>query len=446
MNSIFNIPNQGYRLPIIYHTTLLNSNHTILFYIHHKQYQKFNKMSQIQQTSRTEYSNRSEQPKKYVTLESRLQHHKKSFKQFIYDRLKKFIPNDLINEFVTPDNMKIWEIAFTDTSYGYINYETYEKIGDAQVKAVFYDIMAKMIPYITKPTEYIVLGEYYLSEPAFIQMAKMEHFDQYIIADEVVLNNKYAVDKICEDLWESYHRALYIIGDKVGIEKRNLPLGNNCITNSMTLAFNNIEIDIDRAYGEYSSQYSVYSNIVKSFPTSIPIEGGKVGFYIYCLYADLFNVLKEMGKPTDNIERGGNILHQALSSKVETMQFASNVNNLVLLGYAVENNRKDAELEAKRAAVKTYRHKYLVTKEDATQYYELKKNPETGNDYARIREKYPIIKIGSREFANNNVIKTLYYIEDGYEKPITSIQTLKTVNINDVKKELYTKAVKVIYG
>ena len=61
----------------------------------------------------------------------------KDFENFLRKRLQSIVSQDILDEFLTPESMKVWIKAFTDQSYSTDNYELYEIIGDSAISLAF---------------------------------------------------------------------------------------------------------------------------------------------------------------------------------------------------------------------------------------------------------------------------------------------------------------------
>lgn len=136
------------------------------------------------------------------------------FQYFIYDLLKRIIPDDTERvKYVDAPAMKLWLMAFTHESFSRkINYEELEIIGDRILEYAFTKYITRHYPQLTKK-EITQLKRAYMSrkqsnkQPEYAQMLGFAPYIRYIGLE--------LTNSIYEDVFESFFGALDEVSDLI---------------------------------------------------------------------------------------------------------------------------------------------------------------------------------------------------------------------------------------
>lgn len=158
------------------------------------------------------------------TLEARDEKDKERLRKFLIRFLRKAVPNEFLQEVLSPDNMKIWLSAFTHETYGIgvmdyeiDDYEEFEYHGDKRLGAIFADYLRKNYPELKKD-QLSQLGMHYMSKQAGGQtdMAQNAGLEDYIRVGKDITGHQPEINlDMIGDVFESLFGALYVIGETI---------------------------------------------------------------------------------------------------------------------------------------------------------------------------------------------------------------------------------------
>lgn len=382
-----------------------------------------------------------------------VKHNTKEFENFLRDRLKRIVGSDVLEEFLSPESLKIWSQAFTDQTYSPDNYELLETIGDKAIDLAFYDIIKEALPAITQPKMYATLREFYVSEAHFSKLAIDAGFLDYLRANYTVRSSMEIMNKIAEDLWESYHGALFELGNTIGEKVYDIGIGYACVKNSMILIINDLTIDPERAAGAFKNQLNeITSALGIRLGTVNILKDGQVIFYYFIKKNNLEQLLKQLERPEEEIK---NFINDKTSREIirripahERRRGGTELGeDDIIVGFESANNRDEAQDKAARQAIRTFRQTYQITD------YELDRarverldahmegKGEVSEAFEIIRAEYPITRITVRPFGNS-VLYMLLGVDKGKTFLIDSIKARKTDAYQDVQSRLYLKGMR----
>lgn len=370
------------------------------------------------------------------------------FEKFLRKRLKRIVDQDILDEFLTPESMKVWTRAFTDQSYSTDNYELYEIIGDSAISLAFYDVIQEAFPTITQPKIYSTLKEFYLSEVSLRDFAINAGFLDFLIADRLVLSSTEIKRKIAEDLWESYHGALKELGDKIGLENFGIGVGYQCVKNSMIEVLNELDIDKNRGAGAFKNQLSEIMSALGIRLTIInyPLPNREVSFAYFIRRDVIVGILQKFGRTDAEIN---NLLDDKTSREfisripAASMKLNPKVDH-ILLGAAIKPNKEEAQDSAASDAIKTFRNRYGLTdvyldgvraeRLDA----QLDGKGEIKENYDAIAKIYSNIKISGRTFSTV-ALYILTGVKNGRNQIIALYRTERGDAYDNIQAELYRR-------
>lgn len=373
-----------------------------------------------------------------------------TFEKFLRKRLKRIVDQEILDDFLTPESMKVWTRAFTDQSYSTDNYELYEIIGDSAIGLAFYDVIREAFPTITQPKIYSTLKEFYLSEVSLRDLAIKAGFLDFLIADRLVLNSTEIKRKIAEDLWESYHGALKELGDKIGLEKFGIGVGYQCVKNSMIEVLNDLDIDKNRGAGAFKNQLSEIMSAlgIRLIIVNYPMSNREVSFAYLIRRDAIVNILQKFGRTEEEIN---NLLDDKTSRTFIGRIPAASKRNLnpkidyILLGAAIKPNKEEAQDSAASEAIKTFRNRYGLTDVylDGVRAerldIQLDGKGEIKENYDAIAKIYSDLKITGRTFSTV-ALYILTGVKNGKNHIIALYKTERGDAYDNIQAELYQRA------
>lgn len=366
------------------------------------------------------------------------------FKKFIKSRVSQLVSSDLVDKFVSDDSMRVWNRAFTDQTVSPDNYELDETLGDSALNLAFYHVIRKSLPNVHQPKMYATLKAFYVSEGPFSKFASEAGFLDYLRIPEALRRDNTIMRKKAEDLWESYHGALFELGNKIGQEEYGIEIGYNCVKNSMVLILNDLVIDKERAYGAFKNQLREISQGISLRVENASIylaDEKKVGFYLYVQKNSLREILQGTGKSPEEIEE---ILEDKESRRILSTIGATkgiNPNTSLLIGSAVAQNNSEAEDEASRNAVHTLRDKFGISELDIEKIKAKKLGEKFSEHIEEIRKHYQTFRISQQKYGTNTLYSLLVALPNGKMKSLAFIKVLTTTPFEDVQRDLYKRAV-----
>ena len=381
------------------------------------------------------------------------------------DRLRNFLRTILIklsecrtltsiqiaDALLSDEFMKIWMKAFTHSSFSPINYETLETIGDASDGLAFYDYIIQSLPNVDSPKTYDELKNFYMSKSFQNKVSRQLGF-----MNNGILRKDSRVpplDAIAEDLFESFSGALYIIGNRYGKEHLNMPIGQLLVNNFITMIFNDVELDPDRAFGAFKTQLLEFSNKarIRLFnESSFTRTDQSVIFTYYTTRDNLITVFQSLGNEESvellkHPDRNEITRNRVLETTFKNSGKNENVFKYVLLGQGIYAGKTEAETEAAKYSV-AYLIGLGLTRDLLKDIQVENLPPEIEKLVTELSAYYTNMKINTVEYESQS---QKLYILNGKEKiPNAQLRKISVVftdmrrPFNDVKIELYNEALK----
>lgn len=123
------------------------------------------------------------------------------------------MPDSVINELTTENNLNNFKQAFTHCTVSDTNYEVYETIGDVTLNKCIIWFFRRMIPDVT-PEQLTLLKIKFASTKLMSVYARELGFDNYILANDDAVKHRC---KILEDVLESFIGCLEFMADKLSM-------------------------------------------------------------------------------------------------------------------------------------------------------------------------------------------------------------------------------------
>ena len=285
------------------------------------------------------------------------------------------------NLYLNARAMAIWAEAFThETVSPSNNYEDWEFIGDAILKAVFPKYLRKRFPYLHKG-EFTELNVAYMSKIMQAQLSRRLGFSEYIRVtgiDRAILNLE-------TDVFESFFGALDTIADMISDG-----LGFSVCYNMIVHIFKDVEIDETKGRGSAKTQVlqmfvrfdlpkpdeqSPGSDVsIQATPKlmgllrEVGVTNTVIGSSIaakekdaeYNAYSQIIDLFSETGlieihqeKITGQGNRGVDFTVRLRKEHLDFLRnYGVNINNPVI-GYAEAPTKKEAEFQAYTQAFNT---------------------------------------------------------------------------------------------
>ena len=225
-------------------------------------------------------------------------------KQFLrYDILPKIVRSEAaLDKLVSPDAMKIWEVAFTNESFNPNvgeNYEELELAGDVNLAAAYVKFMRASYPLITRSQ----LSEFrtkYLAKEFQSKLSASLGFGNHIRSH--FRNNTH----VLEDVLESFFGALDLIGD----QEFKFGAGSGLVYNMVVELYKDVEVDWEVTLGNPKTRVKEFYEgmqwinpkppVSEKVPTEmIENEDGSVTFSILVPQKGL-DYLKSIGIALEN--------------------------------------------------------------------------------------------------------------------------------------------------
>lgn len=171
--------------------------------------------------------------------------YERKLKIFIFNLLNDIVTdNTLLPQYVTPENLKIWNTAFIHESIDkQINYEDLEILGDRGLEFFFSYYMLQKFPQLNR-SNLTTLKSTFMSKIEQAEYSRKLKLDTMIRTRNVTIN-----DAILEDVFEAFMGALIRVSD--GIENG---LGYKNGMMMMKFLFEDAKIDVTAEYATYKSQ------------------------------------------------------------------------------------------------------------------------------------------------------------------------------------------------
>jgi dsRNA-specific ribonuclease len=163
--------------------------------------------------------------------------------------------------YLAPDNMKLWERAFTHESYDYTdNYEQLELFGDTLLSAIAVAFFIKHFPQL-KSSGLSEMKNYYTSGPVQTKMLIDKRMNLNIRAAS---GTKAAYPGIYADVFESIFGATYYVFESVSISS-----GYFACTKLFNAFYLDLEFDLNKSKGNNKTRVD---QIFKRFYNVKPIQ------------------------------------------------------------------------------------------------------------------------------------------------------------------------------
>lgn len=356
-------------------------------------------------------------------------------KLFIEKNLSRFINSEIVPRFTTEDAMKVWTRAFTHFSASPApnNYELLEKVGDKKADAVLVDIIKIKLPTAKNEEEYTILLNYYHSEEVFSRLGEEEGFDKYLIASRAVLDDKVAVKKINEDLFEAFVGALSEVGNVIGRQVYNARTGYNFVEQYLFYIFNPIEIDLIHASGAFKNQIQ---EIMKNLGVPLNrlvqnVNRSDVVVYFFVPTQIFRQVLEKLGRDPSKLEDRSRTakLTTALSKQSKF------TGDFILLGSAIASNSDEADRLSAREALEYLSDNFDINREVGRDLREELFEESKSPDMEFIEKYYTDIEFLDEKYGSKSyhyLVGTRHNKRENIAEHITSSGT----NFATARKEL----------
>lgn len=262
--------------------------------------------------------------------------------------------NDYAKILISDEAMKIWVVAFTDSSYDRnpdSNYELLELLGDRELESLFTNFIVNRYPDITEKT---------MTETKSTYMSKIDQAKKARVLGlhKWVRTNIDLSIHTSEDLFESMFGALFKIGDNLLGKGNGYALCNNVLT----ALFYDIVID--------------YDVIMKRPVSQIKEIFEKLGWS----ELDKFSI-KELGVPTYQILLDGTtnwILELRLNNRATDFLRREGKMDAKgpILSLTKANNKKTLETDAYEKAIKALKDRFDIDYKWSIDYAHKKSDEE----------------------------------------------------------------------
>lgn len=139
-----------------------------------------------------------------------------SIKNYISSFIKKLLPNEDYNFFISDSSMLMFVQAFTHSSFDNdYNYERLEKIGDAYLSSAFYKMIFEFFPEIYTEEDLSGTGQRYLDKEFLANLSDEYGLTNLIIKDDNIQFNNIEIKSMKEDVFEAFICALSTVGDRI---------------------------------------------------------------------------------------------------------------------------------------------------------------------------------------------------------------------------------------
>jgi len=139
-----------------------------------------------------------------------------NIKVYITNFVKKLLPNEDFNFFISDASMLMFVQAFTHVSFDReYNYERLEKIGDAYLSSAFYKMIFEFFPEIYTEEDLSGTGQKYLDKEFLSNLSDEYGLSELIIKDDNIQFNSIEIKSMKEDVFEAFICALSTVGDRI---------------------------------------------------------------------------------------------------------------------------------------------------------------------------------------------------------------------------------------
>ena len=355
--------------------------------------------------------------------------------QFLEKSLSRFMPSNIVEAFLTEDNMKLWETAFTHISVSTKNYEVYEKTGDKKADSILVDIFRLKFKGELNEEQYSGLISYYHSEEFFSKLGQNEGFDKILRASPRIKEDPEALKKISEDLFEAFVGVLSVIGDEVAKKFYGVHGGYLFSQQYMFYIFNDIEIDLIHASGSFQNQLQ---EIMKNFGIPLnrmvqPAGYNNVISYFFVPKNLFLQIIEQLGKEPSN-EQDPNIT-RFLTDLGKQEKYKG---NFILLGSGIASKAEEADRVASKIALDYLWANYDLDRETAKKFKDKIISNKTP-DQEQVERYFKDVEVVSHSYGPFRY----YYLvgtSKGKRQVITEYKTASSTNFATGLNHLYAQA------